>query len=59
LTFAIGGGLGLDDIERASAAGATIFGVRGAACEGGRNGVVREEQVRLLAQAIRAARART
>lgn len=59
LTFAVGGGLDLGDIEQASASGATIFGVRGAACEGGRDGVVREERVRRLAQAIQAERART
>lgn len=53
LVLAVGGGLGVDDIERASAFGATIFGVRGAACDGGRNGTVREQLVSGLAQAIR------
>lgn len=57
LTLAIGGGLGKDDVERASAFGATIFGVRGAACDGGRNGTVREALVSDLAQAIRRERA--
>ncbi len=58
LTLAVGGGLGLDDVDRASAFGATIFGVRGAVCEGGRNGPVRQDRVRALAQAIRQERAR-
>ena len=58
LTLAIGGGLDLGDIEQAGACGATIFGVRGAACDGGRDGVVREARVRRLAQAIRQERAR-
>lgn len=53
LTLAIGGGLGVGDVERASAFGATIFGVRGAVCDGGRNGTVREQLVSDLAQAIR------
>lgn len=59
LTLAVGGGLSREDIERASAFGATIFGVRGAACDNGRNGTVREELVRPLADAIREERART
>lgn len=53
LTLAVGGGLGIGDIERASAFGATIFGVRGSACDGGRNGTVRQNLVADLAQAIR------
>lgn len=57
LTLAIGGGLTKDDVERASAFGATIFGVRGAACDGGRNGTVREALVSDLAQAVRKERA--
>jgi uncharacterized protein (UPF0264 family) len=58
LTLAVGGGLGREDVDRASAFGATIFGVRGAACDQGRNGTVREALVQDLAQAIRNERAK-
>jgi len=53
LTFALGGSLGAADVRAAWDAGATIFGVRGAACEGGRNGRVTERRVRQLAEAVR------
>lgn len=58
LTLAVGGGLGIEDVERASVFGATIFGVRGAVCDGGRNGTVREQLVSDIAQAIRDERAK-
>ena len=58
LTLAVGGGLGMGDVERASAMGATIFGVRGTVCDGGRNGTVREHLVSDVAQAIRNERAK-
>lgn len=53
LTFALGGGLGVGDVRAAWDAGAMIFGVRGAACDGGRNGRVAERRVRQLAEAVR------
>lgn len=58
LTLAVGGGLGTGDVERASAMGATIFGVRGSVCDNGRNGTVREQLVSDVAQAIRNERAK-
>jgi uncharacterized protein (UPF0264 family) len=57
LTFALGGGLRADQVRVAGETGATIFGVRGAACRGGRDGEIAEELVRLLAGAVRADRA--
>lgn len=53
LTFALGGSLGAADVRAAWDIGAMIFGVRGAACEGGRNGRVAERLVRQLAEAVR------
>lgn len=53
LTLALGGGLGAGDVRAAWDAGAMILGVRGAACEGGRQGRVAERRVRLLADAVR------
>lgn len=50
--FALGGSLAVADIPRAGAVGATVFGVRTAACEGGRNGVVAASRVRALAAAL-------
>lgn len=57
LTFALGGSLGAADVRAAWDVGAMIFGVRGAACEGGRNGRVTERRVRQLAEAVRGASA--
>jgi uncharacterized protein (UPF0264 family) len=51
--YALGGTLALPDLPRASATGATVFGVRTAACEGGRQGAVTVSRVRLLADATR------
>ena len=56
LTFALGGSLRADQVKPAAETGATIFGVRGAACRGGRDGEISEELVRLLAAAVRADR---
>jgi hypothetical protein len=53
LSFALGGGLGIGEVRAAWDAGAMIFGVRGAACEGGRTGRVVERRVRQLADAVR------
>jgi uncharacterized protein (UPF0264 family) len=57
LSFALGGGLRTDQVRAAAETGATIFGVRGAACRGGRDGEIAEELVRSLADAVRANRA--
>jgi uncharacterized protein (UPF0264 family) len=54
--FALGGGLALGDIPSAAAAGAGVFGVRTAACDGGRNGPVAVSRVRELAEALRLTR---
>jgi hypothetical protein len=59
LTFALGGSLRADQVRAVAETGATIFGVRGAACRGGRDGEISEELVRLLAAAVRADRAPT
>lgn len=48
LMTALAGGLQLEDMELAHAAGAEIVGVRGAACEGGREGRVSAARVRAL-----------
>jgi len=56
-TFALGGSLRADEVKAAAETGATIFGVRGAACRGGRDGEISEELVRHLAAAVRADRA--
>lgn len=54
LEFALAGNLGADRVAMALDAGATIFGVRGAACESNRrtSGIV-EARVRELAESIR------
>ena len=57
LSFALGGGLRVDQVRAAGETGATIFGVRGAACRGGREGDIAEDLVRFLADAVRAGRA--
>jgi (5-formylfuran-3-yl)methyl phosphate synthase len=48
LTTALAGSLGPADLERARRLGVTSVGVRGAACEGGREGVISEARVRGL-----------
>ena len=50
---AVAGSLTIDDLERIRDAGADIAGVRGAACDNGRNGVVSESRVRALGRALR------
>jgi uncharacterized protein (UPF0264 family) len=52
LLLALGGGLGARHVSLARDTGAAILGVRGAACEGGRAGVVTEDRVRSLAAAL-------
>ncbi len=52
LTLALGGSLEASHVGLARAAGAQILGVRGAVCQGGRNGVLSEARVRRLARAI-------
>lgn len=51
--FALGGSLAAAEIRAAGATGAGIFGVRGAACRGGRTGEIDQDLVGELAQAIR------
>jgi hypothetical protein len=53
LLFALGGSLGTAEIRVAGETGAGIFGVRGAACRGGRTGEIDQDLVVELAQAIR------
>jgi (5-formylfuran-3-yl)methyl phosphate synthase len=53
LIFALGGGLRAGQIRLARETGASVFGVRGAACRGGRNGEIDQDLVRELAHAIR------
>jgi hypothetical protein len=48
LLVALAGQLTADDLSFVREAGADIVGVRGAACEGGRNGRVTAERVRQL-----------
>jgi len=48
LLVAVAGKLSADDLLVAREVGADIAGVRGAACDGGRNGRVSAERVRLL-----------
>lgn len=48
LITALAGGLGLDDLETAAGAGPDVIGVRGAACDGGREGQVAAERVMAL-----------
>jgi hypothetical protein len=50
---AVAGSLTIDDLDRVHDAGADIAGVRGAACDNGRNGVVSESRVRALGRALR------
>jgi (5-formylfuran-3-yl)methyl phosphate synthase len=52
-TVAVAGSLAIEDLENVHDAGAEIAGVRGAACENGRNGVVSESRVRALRRALR------
>jgi (5-formylfuran-3-yl)methyl phosphate synthase len=51
-TVAIAGSLGVEDLDRVRDAGADIAGVRGAACDGGRSGVVSASRVRALRRAL-------
>jgi uncharacterized protein (UPF0264 family) len=53
LFTAVAGRLGLEDLSSAAAIGADIVGVRGAACDGGRDGVVSAAKVRELITALR------
>lgn len=48
LLTALAGGLGIDSLEPVVAAEPDVIGVRGAACSGGRNGMVETGQVRAL-----------
>ena len=50
--LALGGGLGPREVERVRDTGAAILGVRGAACEGGRGGVLAAARVRDLANRV-------
>jgi len=50
---AVAGSLTIEDLERVHDAGADVAGVRGAACDNGRNGVVSEHRVRALRRALR------
>lgn len=50
---AVAGKLTLEDLEMVHDAGADIAGLRGAACEGGRAGVVTRDRVRELCQRVR------
>jgi (5-formylfuran-3-yl)methyl phosphate synthase len=59
LLVAVAGKLSVDDLAIASAAGADIAGVRGAACIGGRGGRVSVDRVRDLVAAQLAAQGRT
>ena len=51
LMTAVAGRLTLDDVQRVAACGADIAGVRGAACDGNRLGVIRATRVRGLVEA--------
>jgi (5-formylfuran-3-yl)methyl phosphate synthase len=57
LTFALGGSLRPEHMHAAADTGATVFGVRGAVCRGGRSGTIEEVLVRDLADAIGSERA--
>jgi uncharacterized protein (UPF0264 family) len=48
LLTAVAGGLGIDSLDPVLAARPDVVGVRGAACDGGRNGIVQISQVRRL-----------
>lgn len=50
---AVAGSLTVEDLDRVHHAGADIAGVRGAACDAGRNGIVSENRVRGLRRALR------
>jgi (5-formylfuran-3-yl)methyl phosphate synthase len=52
LLTALAGALRLEDVDAVAAAGADVVGVRGAACEGGRQGNVTANRVRLLRQRL-------
>ncbi len=52
LLTALAGALRLEDVDAVAAAGADVVGVRGAACEGGRQGQVTTGRVRLLRQQL-------
>jgi uncharacterized protein (UPF0264 family) len=52
--LALGGGLGPGDVDRVRETGAAILGVRGAACDGGRGGMLAVAKVRDLADRIAA-----
>ena len=52
LLSAVAGGLGPKDLPRVAAARPDIVGFRGAACTGGREGLVSRDQVRRLTQAV-------
>ena len=54
LVTAMAGALGPADLERARRLGADIVGVRGSACEGGRNGTVSVARVRALRASLSA-----
>jgi uncharacterized protein (UPF0264 family) len=51
LMVALAGRISIEDLSFAYEAGAEIAGVRGAACDGGREGSVQEERVRALVMA--------
>ena len=53
LFVALAGQLTADDLPFVRDAGADIAGVRGAACDGGRNGHVSAERVRALRQSFK------
>lgn len=52
---AVAGRLTVEDLDRVHDAGADIAGVRGAACDGGRSGIVTAARVRTLRRALRRA----
>jgi (5-formylfuran-3-yl)methyl phosphate synthase len=52
LGYALAGSLALSDVPLIQGAGADILGVRGAVCDGGRNGRVQLELVRALAAEV-------
>ena len=56
MVAALAGQLHADDVGIIRALGADIVGVRGAACDGGRDGRISAARVRLLADAVHAAR---
>jgi uncharacterized protein (UPF0264 family) len=52
LITGLAGGLGLEDLELVAAAGPDVVGVRGAACEGGREGWVSAGRVKALRERL-------